>query len=308
MLPLWSADEMRVYSCCYHYGDARSGTSLDIPYDQTRLDGNDPGTYRLGNLSGTWVFGGKYMLSQWKSPMDMSIPGFNPLFDPAAKIYHSLPSIVGRPKMDWDKAGAPYCQQAYAALDGQYVWLECTDADYLIDLATFTSQAYPAYALSWVNWSADGKFAQMNADLPPQDLPRQILSTGSKDMAGLPPGLSCSAWHPVDDVLVCLSRDGRTLSLWDAGSMSTRKEVALPVAFQGWDIDQFVWSPDRRQLTLLAKDGSYWEIDYPGLDHLEQLTPPMPAAIYLRPIRWAPDGSALTFMSDMDVYIVNAKR
>lgn len=51
----------------------------------------------------------------------------------------------------------------------------------------------------------------------------------------------------------------------------------------------------------LAADGSLWWIPNPAVDHVEQLTPPLPA---VRNVRWSPSGTQLAFVSGTDVYVV----
>ena len=55
----------------------------------------------------------------------------------------------------------------------------------------------------------------------------------------------------------------------------------------------------------MTADGSLWQIDYPALENVEQLTLPMPA---VKDVFWSPDGSYLAFVSDKDIYIVDAIR
>ena len=73
------------------------------------------------------------------------------------------------------------------------------------------------------------------------------------------------------------------------------------------------WSPNGSRIALLSIDGSLWQIDYPSLKNLEQLTEPMPPETLpsggqeprVKDIAWSPDGRYLAFLGDMDIYIVD---
>ena len=221
--------------------------------------------------------------------------------------------MIGLPYSFENLADQTYCGRPSAASRGRYVWVECMDGGHLIDLATFQSQAYPAIGmpLGWsafatpdVEWSSDGKFARISGDGD-----ERILSVESKELKTSPAG-SNVVWHPTSNTLAYLSNEGRTLSLLDAGTMATQ-EAALPGVFQG-----ISWSPTGELIALLAEDGSVWQIDYPGLKYLEQLTPPsapgsVPAPSNIRRpqtnhLVWLPDGSALAVTGGVDVYIADA--
>jgi hypothetical protein len=266
--PIWSPDETRVYACCYLYGDAKTGKSFGIPYDNITIDGKEVDKKSMDrplyNSYGTWVLNDTYLLSQWDAFYD-STPSFIPLFDPAAKTYRNLNKLAGLP---FDFKGGPNCQRTYAPPGGRYVWVACYSGSYLVDLGTFKSQAYPHLLISSIEWSTDGKFAWVDGV---DDLNIQILSTSSKELKPLPANSQSLNWHPTDNILAYLSNKGQTLSLLDARTMVVQKEAALPV-----EIQQIVWSPDGKQIALLARDSSLWKIDYPKLDNLEQLTPATP--------------------------------
>jgi hypothetical protein len=69
--------------------------------------------------------------------------------------------------------------------DGIYVWLECWEGSYLIDLETFNTVAYPNFGIDDIKWSKDGKFAWVkvfNTNL------WQILSVSDKELKSLSVG------------------------------------------------------------------------------------------------------------------------
>jgi Tol biopolymer transport system component len=77
------------------------------------------------------------------------------------------------------------------------------------------------------------------------------------------------------------------------------------------------WSPDGKHIALLTRDDySLWQIAYPGLDNLEQLTAAMPelkrptpksnlTKFFVGNVVWSADGTALAFIGAGDVYIVH---
>ncbi|HEX2995090.1 MAG TPA: hypothetical protein VHP14_09700, partial [Anaerolineales bacterium] len=307
--PIWSPDEMRVYNCCYMYGDARTGASLVMSYDGITLDGEKA----MGNFEvfgGTWVLKDKYVLPIWGGAWDGRYSAVY-LFDPAARTYRNLSKMAELPDYPGD---GPYCNRPSAQTGGRYVWVDCRDGSYLIDLATFTSQVYPPFGRPYgessfempdAEWSADGNFVWFD-----QEKSESILSAGTKEMKLLPENCSGFEWHPKDNVLLCTSNDGQSLLLVDAQTVSILKETTLPARFY-----KMGWSADGKHVTLLAKeDNSLWQIDYPNLDHLEQLTLAMPELIrqtdkhnipLIKNVIWSPDDMDLAFIGAEHIYVIH---
>ena len=316
MRPIWSQDETRVYACCYHYGDAKTGAGLDMPRDAIMVDGIAETVYLsdkfadLDNFYGTWVRDGKYMLSQWGNIAD-SNPRFVPLFDPAAGTYHDLRKLAGL-LGDKDPSLGPYCFRTSTAPNGNYVWMECDGADYLVDLTSFKSTSFPTYSSSGLDWSADGRYAFFQGSDVQFKSFSGILSVAGTELKPVAALDSCR-WHPTEDVLACQSYLGGSLSLWRAQTGSILKKLLLPT-----DIQDLTWSPDGKQLALLAGDSSLWQIAYPNLDHLSQLTPAMPQLTQpglggrvnqslIKNVAWSPDGNFLAFIGGTDIYIIDTK-
>jgi hypothetical protein len=308
---IWSPDETRVSVCCYVYGDAKTGQSYSVLSNEITIDGEkiDKNYITIDNLYGTWVLNNTYMLSQWGGQFDLN-PGFVPLFDPSAKTYRNLNKLASIPT-DSDYPGVPNCTRTYATPGGQYVWLECDIADYLVDLTTFKSTSYPPYPIWDINWSTGGKFAMVHGEEMGSQSFVRLLSVDTKELKPLPDNHYCPWWHPTDDILACQSKDARTLLLLDARTISVQKEIALPV-----EIQDVIWSPDGKRMALLAKDGSLWQVDYPSLENLEQLTSAMPGSSPAYPggvkprvsnVLWSPDGNSLAFIGDLDIYIVDTQ-
>ena len=266
--PIWSPDETRVYTCCYLYGDAKTGESQVMPYYQITLDGEKT-QFILEELYGTWVLNDKYVLPIWGGIWDGRY-GAVYLFDPAAKTYRNLSALAGI-TYQWQGDADPYCTQPSAQNGGRYVWVDCLDGGHLIDLVTFRSQAYPPpadgpygggyYNTQDTKWSADGNFVWFN-----EEGAESILSGATGELKPLPRNCYGFEWHPKDNVLLCMSDDDQKLLLLDAQTISVKKEFSLPAKF-----GEFTWSPDGKYIELVASDKSVWQLSYPHLEDFEQL-------------------------------------
>ena len=297
----WSPDETRVYACCYLYGDVNTGESFAMPNNKITIDGTDAGSENpLINSYGIWVLNGTYFLSQW-GIVDKA-PNFALLFDPAAKTYRNLEKLAGIPT-DPDPSSSNNCHTD-AIPGGRYIWANCDNANasYLIDLTTFASTAYPGNYYPPFNWSKDGAFASIKL-ASSDDFMTHILSTATKELTTLPIKKQYPSpvwWHPTDDILAYLSEDQLTLLLLDAPTMTIQKNYALPTKFR-----DVAWRGDGKSIALVGEDGNIWQIDYPEMAQLEQLTP---AAASVKDITWSPDGAQIAFMDGADIYIVATNR
>jgi hypothetical protein len=300
--PSWSANEHRVYICCHLYGDASSGEGYWISEDAIPIDGKPVQGY-LNTSSGQWI-GDNYLLPQqrWADTNPFFSLGFTPLFDPSAKTFRNLLEFVGIPA-EFDHE---YLNISISPNE-DYLWLSRAfyEVGYFVDLKTRKSQTYPSYG----EWSANGKFVIIGSE--------QVLSLPSQELQPLPVSLYSShdnhfmfgAWHPTKGVRASISsneQQDQTLFLLDLETLSYR-EVALPPEFHEDDSGtiQILWSPEGSHIALVTTDGSLWQIAYPTLENLEQLTPPLPA---VKDLAWSPDGAYLAFVSDKDIYIVDTIR
>ncbi|MBL0345510.1 hypothetical protein [Candidatus Villigracilis affinis] len=79
------------------------------------------------------------------------------------------------------------------------------------------------------------------------------------------------------------------------------KKIELPAShvFSGT-----IWSPTGSHIALLTENGSLWQIDYPSLENLEQLTPPV-SNMNIESLIWSPDDTHLSFFIGTDIYIVD---
>ena len=273
---VWSSDETQVFTCCYKYGNAKTGKSQIFSYNNASY--------------GSWVRNDSYVLLQYHNYYG-SNPGFIPLYDPATNTTLNLNQLAGLPS-------DITCPDSSVSPDREYVWVMCDGTDYLIDLANFKFTDYPNYSQVGIVWSADSKFAVIdNFDLGNSNL--SILAVTSKKLTPFPIyPINGPMWHTIDHTLAYLTNQNQTLNILDVQDMSV-KDYKLPSSF-----DNLIWSPDGNRIALVAKDGSLWQADYPNLENLEQLTQPMSAGN----IQWSPDGNFIAFISGSDIYIVDTAK
>ena len=274
----WSSDESKVFTCCYNYGNAKTGKSQFFSY---------------GNASdGTWVKNDSYVLLQYHNYWG-SYPGHIPLYDPSTNNTVSLNTLAGIPTNS-------QCPETKVSPNGKYVWVMCYEKDYLVDLANFKSKDYPEYTQSAISWSADSNFAWItNFDLG-VDNTREILSVATRELMSFPVfPTSKVSWHPIDHVMAYLTENNQVLTTLNAKDM-TVKDLSLRLTFEDFD-----WSQDGSHIALLATDGSLWQVDYPEFKNLEQLTAPMSD---VRDVFWSPDDSSIAFASESDIYIVETTK
>jgi len=184
-----------------------------------------------------------------------------------------------------------------------YVWMRGEETSYLVNLSTFEAVPYNMDPAIDFNWSSDSKFAWLwsssgssDANLPS---PIHLLSISNKRIEPLNLDLSFDSfpsWHPTNNVLAYISEDAQKLEILNVQSISNQ-ELTLPSTFRNW-----IWSPSGESIALAAKDGSLWQVDYPKLENLEQLTPSLPD---VHSLNWSPDGNSLAFVSATDIYIVD---
>lgn len=249
---------------------------------------------------GSGFGGGAYFLVEWSWIDDGDIR-YLPMFDPAKKRFYDVRQMVGISE-DWS------CQQTRVSPDGTYVWMtgwgEEGEGSYLVNLFTFESQYYPGREYLNIDWSPNGKFAWLFSSDPAGKTEKySILSVEDKEIrpVPIPPLQSRYWWNGINDILVYPSEGKSSLIFLNAATMSFQE---LPISAQR-ATDFFVkpaWSPHGEKITFAAEDSSIWQVDYPVLENLEQLTPSFPD---VRDVNWSPDGNSIAFISGSDIYIVD---
>ena len=299
ILPIWSSDETQVYAHIggYFYGNAKTGEGFEI---STKSVDEQMGMGRLVHSYGQWVLNDSQLLVQL-SYIDDSFPNFIPLFDPSEKTYHNLSALAGISTGDGSNIN---CIGTSVSPDGIHVWAKCFDGNYLVNLITLKTKTFPGY-YQYVdfNWSPDGQFAWLD-DNDSYNPRLRVLSVARQELISFPiePAYDTVVWwHPTQNIAAYPSQNGKSLILLDAETMSVR-EVILPEGFCNTERNpprcRIIWNPSGDQLSIKANGGSIWQLDYPGLETLEQLTPPADE------FGWSPDGTKLAFTNHAGIFIL----
>lgn len=298
--PVWSPDEMRFYANFHVYGNAKTGEVFEMP--SVILDDEPRSSMsRYDHFSGKWVLGDTYLLTLWTANWDWP-PKFLTIFDPTMKSYRNLNKLAGIP---YDPVEGDYAPDAYqcdtftgsAQVGGRYVWLNCNDADRLIDMKTFKSKIFSDIIDASLEWSADGNFAFVRHSY--DDPSPQLLSGASEQLTPITTKALCYTWHPKQSSFIYMDNQ-ESLSIFNTHNMAIQKTVTLPINF-----DCPVWNELGNKLIMRGEDDSLWQIDYPTLNHLEQLTQPIKG---LKDFASSPDGTLIAFTVGTDIYIVDTSR
>lgn len=298
-------DETRIYRCCYFYADLATGVSHRFARsDFHNANGNHLDSTGLWFHQGEWVRDNKYFLVHWLAVDDGPVR-YQPLFDPGTKLFYDLWELAGiSPGMTW--------RYNEVSPDGNYVWIVGFEESYLVNLTTYESQHFLYNDRSTYtegDWSADSKFIWFETHLYSgnESSEFQILSIADGKLHPIsitPLPDPNHWWHPTKASVAYPAAEKDALIFLDASTMSYRE---LAFTFPKLpNISPIVeWSPAGDKLALVAEDGSVWQVDYPDLAYLEQLTPPLSN---VHSLEWSPDGSSISFISGSDIYIVETTK
>ena len=292
----WSSDETRIYRCCYFYADLAAGTSQRFERsDFQDTNGNHLDADGLWFYRGGWIQNSTHFLVIW-SYIDDGDMRYIPMFDPNTKLFYDVREMAGIPE---DLT----CPETTVSNNDLYIWTECYDKTYLVSLATFETDVYAGFLNSEIHWSADDEFALLESyDSSNATKQYHLLSLSNKKLETLTindlSDFWYGWWHPTEPVFAYISEDNQKLVLFNAETLSTQ-ELPTSIAFQS-----YTWSPNGDRIALVGEDGSVWQVDYPALENLEQLTPSLPD---VRDLNWSPDGNSISFISGSDIYIVDTK-
>jgi hypothetical protein len=294
---LWSANENQVSRCCYVYGNAVTGESYGISGYEIPVDG-EPARGGLNATLGRWI-GDKYVLIEqgWADMAPFDSIGFTPIFDPRHRTFRNLIEFVKLPSEYNDR----YVEVSVSP-DGNYLSIRrpTYKGIYLVDLENYTSELHDS-----VSWSPHGKYMFVDS---------RVLTLSNNVSRNLPdwPGLFSifsvnRTYHPTEEIIASIHVDeykSQTLYFYDIDTL-TSQMMDLPAEFHELDdqIAKIIWGPNGDHVALVNVDGSLWQLDYPQLENLEQLTLPMPD---VEDVQWSPDGAYLSFVSGTDIYIVLA--
>lgn len=309
--PIWSRDESQIYFCCYYYGNANTGQSYTIKDEDTIFDGKPfTNPHGLGHAYGEWL-NDHTIMAQYDAWWYEG-PGFTAIFDVLEITYHNLGTVAGLPDAFNDyhytyKSISPNGDYMYVSPGAQS---EKDPQIYLVDLKTLKSTLYHAYS---IDWSTNGKYGVVHR---PTD--SQVLTLSDKTLRILPAQTDfqkplywvANAWHPTEGVSVSIFVDNQNhlvVKLLDVETLTYReKKFDLPANFnKKYSIStNMVWNSRGDQFALVAPDNSIWALDYPKLEHLEQLTSSM---ANIKGMSWSPDGRYLSYSSGTDIYIINTE-
>ena len=300
----WTSDEKRVYRCCYFYADLTTGVSYRFERsDFQDTQGNHLDPFGLLFHQGEWVRDNKYFLVHWLAVDDGPVKDL-PMLDPGRKLFYDVWKLAGiSPDLTW--------RYNEVSPDGNHVWVVGFEGSYLVNLTTFESQYYPhqdPYTYAYGNWSADSKFVWFQSNIS-DDKPTkfQILSIWdgkSSHLPVVPLPNSDHWWHPTKAAVIYPAADKNALIFLDTSTMSYR-ELPFNLHKLLSPYGNVVWNPKGEKLALVAEDGGIWQVDYPKLENLEQLTPSLPD---IHDVKWSPDGISISFISGSDIYIVDVTK
>ena len=302
-LPIWSRDENQIYFCCYFYGNAKTGKGYAITNERTIFDGGPfiNNMHSLRHAYGVWL-NDHVVMAQYDAWWYEG-PGFTTIFDVTERTYHNFGVVAGLPDRFNDGAST----LKIISPDGDYMYISpgaqpLNDPQvYLVDLRALKSQPYPAAEL---DWSPNGKYAIAD---------EQVLTLSDKSLRPLPAKPDSDelfywimdSWHPSAGARLSIYADKQKhqfLYLLDVETLTYRR-LALPSNFDEsyGDSTTIAWNPQGDRFVLAAGDGSLWQLDYPKLENLQQLTAPMPG---VKDLSWSADGTALAFAGGMDIYVL----
>ena len=293
--PAWSADETRLFDCCFLYADAVIGRYARLALGSLSQRGVGVGSDFPG-ITSRWGGNDTRVIVEWDF-FQGDKPGAIPLINPAAQVYTDVRAMAGLP-LD-EPCGSPR-----VAPDGKHLWVRCgplepaaSGSSYLIDLEAMAAQKSGG-ALQFISWSADSKFVLVGRNLNPAAREGEYLlfSVAGGEMRALAEGpLAAPTWAPQGGRIAFLAGDRRTLTVLGAADQQvTQSSLPQPVTLLSW-------RPQGDGLAALAEDGRLWWVsDLAGA--VDPLTPTRPA---VRDLRWSPDGEYLAFVSAADVYVVS---
>ncbi len=316
--PIWSRDESQIYFCCYYYGNASTGQSYTIKNEDKIFDGKPfTNPHGLGHAYGEWLNDHTVMAQYdvwWYEG-----PGFTTIFDVSERTYHNLGIVAGLP----DEFNDYHYTYKSISPNGDYMYVtpgaqSSSDPQiYLVNLKNFESQLYHVSGMSWM---PNGKYALLhtyhqlaNGEYSSET---QVLTLSDKTLRTLPSESSplsqsdwlASNWYLSEDVSQSIFIKDQYLVvqvLTFEPPAQHKYEVLLPpdfnTTYQGYTGGVFK-SPKNNHIALIAGDNSVWIMDYPALENLEQLTPPMKNQPI---ISWSPDGRYLSYAGGTDIYIVD---
>jgi hypothetical protein len=310
-VPGWTADETRLFACCFNYADVTTGEGwTDSAFIQFGGRGSWPGEAVYS--TNQWLAGENHILFNpiaiFPTETESNSTGsrfISPLIEPITPAYDDLLTLSGMADVMTGCAVS-------ASQTGDYIWLSCGSEAGLM--------AFPAHEMVWVTetagsfsfqgWSADGRFLTYN-EFDDEDWENGrvwLLSTDGERRQLSDEPASQVWWHPTEPLLALRLSDPQRLRLVQAETGQERSlEMLDPV-------EDLVWQQDGEGLALQTADNRIWWLSRPFQPRPYRLpTVPIPLTAphqgqTLHSLRWSPDGTKLAYVHDnhLSVIIVDA--
>ncbi|UYN89554.1 MAG: PD40 domain-containing protein [Anaerolineales bacterium] len=301
--PAWSADEQRIFGCCFQYADVQTGDA----WQQDSFDGffvvgrgSGPGEELYSRAS--WAPGERQAFIEEVALWFLQLPESKqaiPIFDPAEQNYISLID-----ELDIDLP--PYCS-ALSSAGAAYLWIRCFTQE-RNEISAHTEAyvvALPSLAVTAVAgqpellaWSANEAYAvyTRNAGVAAAEVWLLNAASGENTRLLLQPSKSV-AWHPSQPSGVLYTTRKAVLGVFNQDTGASR-QIQLDFA-----VEHVAWQPEGSAVAFIAADGSLWWLA-DALDPAtmpQQLTPPLPD---VHTLRWSPDGRRLAFVSGNELHVL----
>jgi hypothetical protein len=306
-VPGWTADETRLFACCFNYADVTTGEgwtdSAFIPFGGR---GSWPGEAVFS--TNQWLAGENHILFNpiaiFPTEPESDSTGsrfISPLIEPITPAYDDLLTLSGLADvMTGCAVSAPQTSD--------YIWLSCGSEAGLM--------AFPAQEMVWTTetagsfyfegWSANGRFLTYT-EFDDDDWENGrvwLLSTDGERRQLSDEPASRVWWHPTEPLLALCLDDPQRLRLIQAETGQERSlEMLDPV-------EDLVWQPDGEGLALQTADNRIWWLSRPFQPRPYRLpTVPIPLTApnqreTLHSLRWSPDGTRLAYVHDNHLSVI----
>lgn len=301
-VPGWTADETRLFACCFSYADTNTGAGWSGSLVPFAGRGSWPGEATYSNI--LWVPGETHAIlsSGAVFPLSESSEAIVPLIEPAARSYQNLAESL--------ELEGIFVTCGIKSPAGNFVLLTCgQETAYLIDLVSLETVSVIqdiSHMITAIRWSANGRFLTYTEydDETRENGRVWLLSTNGERRQLSDEPASQVWWHPTEPLLALRLSDPQRLRLVQA---ETGQERWLDLVEP---IEDLVWQPDGEGLALQTADNRLWWLARPLQPRPYRLpTVPIPLTApnqgqTLHSLRWSPDGSRLAYVHDNHLSVI----